>query len=71
MLILRRKGWELPDSAATPERYFFDRRAVLGGTAALGAGLIANGLDLSPARAEADPAAAPLHRIPSRTQAGN
>jgi sulfoxide reductase catalytic subunit YedY len=57
MLILRRKGWELPESEATPERFFFDRRAILGGTAALGGGLLANTLGLASAQAEADPAA--------------
>src|SRR5437660_7109455 len=57
MLILRRKGWELPESAATPERFFFDRRAVLGGSAALGGGLLANMLGLRSAGAEADPSA--------------
>ncbi len=35
MLIRRKRGWELPESAATPESVFLDRRALLGG--ALGA----------------------------------
>ncbi|RDJ21024.1 protein-methionine-sulfoxide reductase catalytic subunit MsrP [Bosea caraganae] len=37
MLIKRRLGWELPESQATPESVFFNRRAFLGA----GAGLIA------------------------------
>lgn len=37
MLIKRRRGWELPESQATPEAVFFNRRAFLGA----GAGLIA------------------------------
>ncbi|CAM5765239.1 protein-methionine-sulfoxide reductase catalytic subunit MsrP [Bosea minatitlanensis] len=37
MLIKRRAGWEMPESEATPERAFLDRRQLL----ATGAGLIA------------------------------
>jgi methionine sulfoxide reductase catalytic subunit len=52
MLIRRTKGWELPESAATPEHVFLDRRAFLAGSAVAGAGI------LSPALAqEADPSA--------------
>ena len=36
MNIIRRRGWEIPESCATPEHLFFDRRAFL---AATGAGL--------------------------------
>jgi sulfoxide reductase catalytic subunit YedY len=35
MHIIRRRGWEIPERLATPERYFFDRRSFLG--AAMGA----------------------------------
>jgi sulfoxide reductase catalytic subunit YedY len=35
MHIIRRRGWEIPESHATPERYFFDRRSFM--TAAVGA----------------------------------
>ena len=42
MAIKRRKGWEIPESAATPEAAFFSRRRVLAGgiagAAAVGAG---------------------------------
>ena len=38
MLIMRRRGWELPESAATPEALALGRRAVLAGSAALGLG---------------------------------
>ena len=57
MLILRRKGWELPESAATPERFFFDRRAVLGGTRRSAAASSRTRSVLCGARAEADPSA--------------
>ncbi|HST76625.1 MAG TPA: protein-methionine-sulfoxide reductase catalytic subunit MsrP [Acetobacteraceae bacterium] len=38
MLIVRRRGWELPESAATPEAMALNRRAVLAGSAALALG---------------------------------
>jgi methionine sulfoxide reductase catalytic subunit len=31
MLIRRKRGWELPESAATPEDYYIDRRRLLAG----------------------------------------
>jgi methionine sulfoxide reductase catalytic subunit len=37
MYVIRRKGWELPDSAATPEALFMNRRSVLTGAASLAA----------------------------------
>ncbi|MGE3150732.1 MAG: protein-methionine-sulfoxide reductase catalytic subunit MsrP [Pseudorhodoplanes sp.] len=33
MNVIRRKGWEIPESRATPERYFLNRRAFIGGAA--------------------------------------
>lgn len=30
MHVIRRRGWQMRESAATPERFFFDRRTVLG-----------------------------------------
>lgn len=57
MLIKRLRGWELPESAATPEAFVLGRRKGLG----LAAGLLA-GLGAGPALAEgtaADPMAAP------------
>jgi methionine sulfoxide reductase catalytic subunit len=53
MLIRRRKGWELPESAATPEHAFLDRRAYLAGSAAL---IAAAGVGGAQAQ-EADPTA--------------
>ena len=38
MLIKRRHGWELPESAATPEAVFFNRRKLLVGLGAAGLG---------------------------------
>ncbi|MBB3898078.1 protein-methionine-sulfoxide reductase catalytic subunit MsrP [Roseococcus suduntuyensis] len=35
MLIRRRRGWELPESAATPEHWVLNRRALMGAGAAL------------------------------------
>ena len=40
MPVIRRRGWEIPESHATPEKYFFDRRAFLAATAGLGAASI-------------------------------
>jgi sulfoxide reductase catalytic subunit YedY len=53
MLIRRRRGWELPESAATPEHLFRQRRRLLKGMAT-GPALLAGGLGVPPAgRAEA------------------
>jgi methionine sulfoxide reductase catalytic subunit len=52
MLIRRKKGWEIPESAATPEAAFLDRRAYLTGSAALAAAIAA-----PVAAQEADPSA--------------
>ena len=30
MNVIRRRGWEMPESCATPEHLFFNRRAFLG-----------------------------------------
>ena len=51
MNVIRRRGWEIPESCATPEHLFFDRRAFL---AATGAGLATAAL---PGRAFAQRAA--------------
>src|SRR5271165_3104759 len=39
MLVLRRRGWELPERAATPEQMMFGRRGMLAGAGALAATL--------------------------------
>lgn len=44
MFIRSRRGWELPESAATPEHIFFNRRNFLMG-AALGSALLGTGCD--------------------------
>jgi len=41
MHVVRRRGWELPASAATPEHVFLSRRAFLGATAGSKNGSIA------------------------------
>jgi sulfoxide reductase catalytic subunit YedY len=38
MLIRKRKGWEMPESQATPEDVFLNRRALLGAAAGMAAG---------------------------------
>jgi len=52
MFVHLKKGWELPDSAATPEHAFLNRRALLGGVGALAA------LPSALQAQEADPSAA-------------
>ncbi|MDP6473817.1 MAG: protein-methionine-sulfoxide reductase catalytic subunit MsrP [Alphaproteobacteria bacterium] len=44
MLIRKRRGWEIPESAATPESLFFNRRAVLKGLGAIGGAVAAGAL---------------------------
>src|SRR5690606_39221881 len=60
MLIRRRRGWELPESAATPEAVFLERRRLLrglaAGSAALGAAPLLAACDEAPARAAQDAA---------------
>ncbi len=68
MFIKIRRGWELPESAATPEAVFRDRRRLIAGLAA-GPILSATAplLNMAPAQAEgADPSAAlyPVARNP-------
>jgi len=52
MLIKRRKGWEIPERAVTPEHVYLNRRQILraAGFAGIGGGLVGGGLAL-PARA--------------------
>ena len=67
MLILRRKGWEIPEHQVTPEHMFFNRRQFMGVTA--GAALALAG---TKARAEEDPSAAlyPAQSNPQFADAG-
>lgn len=63
MLIKRRRGWELPESQATPEAVYLERRRLVQGLGAapllLGAGALLGGRFAGPARAEeADPSGA-------------
>jgi sulfoxide reductase catalytic subunit YedY len=37
MYVIRRRGWEIPESRATPEHLYFNRRALLGGAATFAA----------------------------------
>ena len=53
MHILHRRGWEIPESQATPESIYLNRRALLGGAAALAASAMLP----SVARADSDPTA--------------
>src|SRR5882724_8668839 len=59
MLIKMKRGWELPESAATPEHVFRARRRLCQAIAAGPVLLVAGAaLGLRPARADADPSAA-------------
>ena len=68
MLIKTRKGWELPEAAATPQGAYLDRRRFMTGAGAMAGGLALTGA--SPLRAEtaaADPSADPtadLYPVP-------
>ncbi|HLT76994.1 MAG TPA: protein-methionine-sulfoxide reductase catalytic subunit MsrP [Ferrovibrio sp.] len=62
MLIRRRKGWEIPESQATPETVFLNRRRLLLGIGA--AGLGAAGL-AQPLRAHTAPDLYPARRNPA------
>ncbi len=71
MLIRRKRGWELPESAATDEAVYLDRRRLIQGIAAgpiLAAGLLGG----RSALADADPSAGlyPAKRNPKYTIAG-
>lgn len=59
MLIQRRKSWEIAESEATPEAVFLNRRSLLSGAVALGAGTIAAHFSAGPgfAAEAADPSA--------------
>ena len=37
MLVIRRRGWEIPESQATPEHVFLTRRAFISGAASMAA----------------------------------
>ncbi len=60
MLIKRRRGWELPESAATPESVYFNRRAILGG---MGLATIGSVLPVTTARAEQPDPSAKLYPV--------
>jgi sulfoxide reductase catalytic subunit YedY len=66
MLIKRRRGWELPESQATPEAVFLDRRKLLLGMGS--AGLIA-GSGVRPAFAAADEALVAPELYPAKRNA--
>jgi len=56
MNVIHRKGWEIPEREATPEALFLNRRTLMRGAAALGAGTILPGTS-SLALAADDPTA--------------
>jgi sulfoxide reductase catalytic subunit YedY len=60
MLIKRRRGWELPESAATPESAYLNRRAILGG---MGLATIAGSFPVAAARAEQPDPSAKLYPV--------
>ena len=63
MKIRKKRGWELPEKAATPERVYLDRRRILAGLGLGGAILAAPAvLRLAPERmrsAQAEPEPSP------------
>ena len=63
MLIERRRGWELPERAATPERLFHERRRLVKGLAA-GPMLLAGGSALIGVAAAQDDPSADLYPAP-------
>ena len=68
MLIRIRKGWEIPESQATPETIFLDRRRLLktaaAGSVMLGAGALLAACDDGPAQAaETDDPSAKLYPV--------
>ena len=63
MLIKRRRGWELPESQATPEAVFFDRRKLLLGMGAAG---IAASAGWRPAWGATDAAAVAADLYPAK-----
>ncbi|OYW35066.1 MAG: mononuclear molybdenum enzyme YedY, partial [Azorhizobium sp. 12-66-6] len=69
MLIRRKRGWEIPESQATPESVFLSRRALLGaGAGLIGAGALP-GLAAAQGAGPADPSASlyPAKRNPTYT----
>jgi methionine sulfoxide reductase catalytic subunit len=64
MLIKRRKGWEIPESQATPEAVFLNRRKLLAGIGAAG---IAGALPWRTAHAHTAPELYPAKRNPAFT----
>ena len=66
MLIKRRRSWELPESQATPESLFLDRRKLLAGMGMTG--LLA-GAGLRPALAAADAGAVAAELYPAKRNA--
>ena len=51
MLIRSRPSWALPESAATPEALFFNRRGVIKGAGAIAATVALAACDARPAKA--------------------
>src|SRR5436305_10140258 len=47
MHVIHRRGWEIPESRATPEHLFFNRRAFVGAAAAAAATTLAPGRALA------------------------
>ena len=44
MNVIRRRGWELPESQVTPERLFFNRRSFMAGAAGTMASILSPSL---------------------------
>src|SRR4029078_2808391 len=48
MNVIRRRGWEMPESRATPEHLFFNRRTFMGAAAGAAAAGLAPGIAVGP-----------------------
>ena len=64
MFVKRQRSWELPDSEATPEHVFLNRRSFVAGGAALAAGGL---VGRAPAWADTLPGLYPAKRNPAYT----
>jgi methionine sulfoxide reductase catalytic subunit len=68
MLIKRRIGWELPESAATPEHVFLNRRQAVAGLGLAGLGIAGLGLTGSSAFAQESDPSSGLYPAPRNTK---
>lgn len=66
MVVKRKRGWEIPEGRATPEKVFLNRRALIVGGGVVAAGAVAGALLLNRGTASESTAARPASVDPSR-----